>query len=113
MTVEKMSATFGNEALAQAVSRECVARSYDGIPLEQLSELVEEKRKRIKTLWRNLEAYPAIIWALAAYKSNHVSTELAPRDYVLGHLQSTRNQRHWKLLVPILAELGIADTEKV
>ena len=113
MTVETMSATFGNDALARAVSKEFVPQPYDGVPLEQLSELVEEKRKRIKMLWRNLGVYPDIIRALAAYKSNHVSTELAPRDYVLGHLQSTCNQRQWKRLVPILAELGIADTEKV
>lgn len=108
MTVEVMSATFGDEALKRSVGLEFTPRSYDGVSLEQLSTLVEEKRIRIKSLWRYLEVCPDIIWALATYKSNHVSTELTPRDYVLDHLQSTRNQQQWKKLVPILADLGIS-----
>jgi hypothetical protein len=108
MTVERMSATFGDKALALAVGKEYAPRSYDGVPLEHLSALVEAKRKRIKSLWRNLEVYPAIIRALAAYKSNSVSTDLTAREFVLDRLQSTRNQRQWKMLVPILADLGIS-----
>ncbi len=112
MTAEKMSATLGSEALARAVNQEFVPRSYEGVPLEQLSEIVEEKRKRIKSLWRNLEVCPNIVRALAAYKSRQVVGNRTAEDSVLGHLRSACNQRQWKLLVPILTDLGMAGSPR-
>ena len=108
MTVAAMRRTFGNAALERSVSAEFIPRSYEGVSLEQLSQFVEEKRSRTKALGRYLTVSPGIIWALAEYKSNCVSTELSPREYLLERLRSTHNRQQWRMLVPILAELGIA-----
>ena len=113
MTVRKMAATFGSTALAQAIRETPSPPSYDAFRLEELSELVEEKRKRIKSHWQNLEVFPDIIQALANYKSSHVLTEVPPRDYVLARLRSSRNQQQWKRVMPLLVELEIADTEMI
>jgi len=106
ITIEKTMATFGDEALKLSVSVKFTPPSYEGLSLKQLSELVEENRSRIKFLWTYLRVYPKVIRSLAVYKSNHIPTDLAPRDYVSASVLSTCRKRERKKVALILADLG-------
>lgn len=106
VTIEEAMTAFGAEALTLAASVEFTPSSYEELSLKQLSVLVEETRSKIKSLWTYLRVYPKMIWGLAAYKSNYVIADLAPRDYVSDSLLSTCSQRERKKVAAILADLG-------
>ena len=109
IVLEEATAVFGGDALKLSVSVDFTPPSYDGLSLEQLSELVEENRARIKSLWTYLRVYPKVIWSLAAYKSNRISTDLAPRNYVSASVLLTCRQRERKKAALILADLGFSE----
>jgi hypothetical protein len=111
MIVAVAGASFGKAALEDAIPTDFTAPSYDQVPLEELCNLVEEKRIRIKALWHRLEGYPEIIWALAHYKSRCDEMDVHVNGYVWDFLRVTCNRTKLKRIAHMLPEFGMSAPE--
>lgn len=81
--------------------------SYDGMSVDQLGELVEKKRSRLRLLHHYLDVVREAIGLLAGYKSGWSVKVRSPKDFLVTQFLYNKTPTWWKKANPVLADLGL------